>query len=173
MSKIRPCTLWLKYIPHASQISLCFVPRPAVFELQAILRQVRQMAPKWPWTVKGQMYLIYTYNYSCVPNFTLYGLFGSIPSLFRVTGHSETSAPNDPNWLCNTKRSKVPHMLQPNTLFRSTSSEASHNFSVTGQFETSALNDPKMTWNAKRSKVPHINNNDIYLFVLEVHFATL
>ena len=36
-----------------SQISIRFAPRPTVFELQAILKQVHQITPKWLWTLQG------------------------------------------------------------------------------------------------------------------------
>ncbi len=42
-----------------SQLSVCFALRPAFLELQAILRQVHWMTPKWPWTLQGQLYSIY------------------------------------------------------------------------------------------------------------------
>ena len=29
--------------------------QPAIFKLQAILRQVQRMTPKWPWTIQGQI----------------------------------------------------------------------------------------------------------------------
>ena len=32
------------------------------FELQAILRQLRWMTPKWPWTQKGQRYTMYIHS---------------------------------------------------------------------------------------------------------------
>ncbi len=43
---------------NSTQISLNFVLQPAVFELWAILRQMHRMIPKWPWTLKGQRYII-------------------------------------------------------------------------------------------------------------------
>ncbi len=42
-----------------SQTLVPFALRPAVFELQAILRQLRWMTPKWPWTQKG-IHHVYT-----------------------------------------------------------------------------------------------------------------
>ena len=41
------------------QISLCFALQPAITEIQAILRQVHWMTPKWPWTLQGKRYPIY------------------------------------------------------------------------------------------------------------------
>ncbi len=41
------------------QILLRCALKPAVFELQAILRQVHRMTPKWPSTLKGPRYSIY------------------------------------------------------------------------------------------------------------------
>ncbi len=43
-----------------------------------------------------------------VPNFSP---FPSATSGFRVTGHFETSARNDPKMALNTARSKVPHIV--------------------------------------------------------------
>ncbi len=40
-----------------SQISLRFALRPALFEIQTILRQVHRMTAKWPWTLQGQITL--------------------------------------------------------------------------------------------------------------------
>ncbi len=98
-------------------------------------------------TLKGQSYPIYILLPPPSP----------MPCL-SVTGHFETSAPNDPKMNLNTKRSKVPHIHGTNypwvpdfTPFRCTASC----FQVTGHFETSAAIDPKMTFNTKRLKVPH------------------
>ena len=44
---------------HESQISVCFTLRPTVFEVQAILRKVHRMTPKWHWTLKDQRYTTY------------------------------------------------------------------------------------------------------------------
>ncbi len=41
-----------------SQISVLFTLRPAVFELQAIFRQMHWMTPKWPWTLQSHSYPI-------------------------------------------------------------------------------------------------------------------
>ncbi len=42
-----------------SPISLHFSVRPATVEIQAILRQLHWMTPKWPWSLQGQRYPIY------------------------------------------------------------------------------------------------------------------
>ncbi len=42
-----------------SQITLRFAIRPAVFEIEAILRQVDRMTSIWPWTLQGQRYPTY------------------------------------------------------------------------------------------------------------------
>ena len=39
------------------------------FKLQAILRRVPRMTPKWPWTLKGQMYHIYRIQQPPGPKF--------------------------------------------------------------------------------------------------------
>ncbi len=70
---LEPCKIKLPYTwitgVHDSQISLRFTLRPALFEIQTILRQVPQMTPNWPWTLQRQI-TIYLYN-SCprVSNF--------------------------------------------------------------------------------------------------------
>ncbi len=66
------------------KISVCFTLRWSVFELQAILRQVHWMTPKWPWTIKGQRYPYIYYNYPELPNFTP---FCSTGSRFCFTCH--------------------------------------------------------------------------------------
>ncbi len=43
---------WPMTSKYQSNISICFAPRPAVFKLQAIFRQVNWITPKWPWTLK-------------------------------------------------------------------------------------------------------------------------
>ncbi len=58
---------------HESQILLRFVLRPAFFEIQAILRHMQQMTPKWPWTLQGQWCCIYVVTSPPpppVPNFS-------------------------------------------------------------------------------------------------------
>ena len=66
-----------------SQISLLFTLQKAVFELQAILRQVHWMAPKRFWTLKVKGTLDTCYNYPRIPNFTQ---LCSAASRFWVTG---------------------------------------------------------------------------------------
>ncbi len=90
-----------------SQISFRFALRTAPFELQAILRQVHWMTPNdvKRWKVKDTPHTCY--NYPRLPNFSL---FRPSSSRFRVSGHYETSAPNDPKITLSTKRSKVPHL---------------------------------------------------------------
>ncbi len=46
-----------------------FALRPAVFELQSILRQMYWMTPKWRWTIKGQRYSIFILQLPLSPNF--------------------------------------------------------------------------------------------------------
>ncbi len=90
-----------------SQISLRFALRPALFETQAILRQVHQMTSNWPWTLQRQITLYLYNNCPWVSNFTL---FHSTTSRFGVTGQFETHAPNDLKMTLNTTRWKVHHI---------------------------------------------------------------
>ncbi len=46
-----------------SQISVKFDLQTAIFETQAILRQVHQITPKWAWTLARQRYPINVYMY--------------------------------------------------------------------------------------------------------------
>ena len=77
------------------------------FELEASLRQVHRIIPKWPWTLQDQMYSLYVLQLLIVWNSSP---FRSVTSRFGVTGHFDTSAPNDPQMTSNTKRLKVPHI---------------------------------------------------------------
>ena len=52
--------IFITIVPE-SQVSLRFALRPAFFNVQAILRQVHQMTPKWHWTLQGQGYPIMCY----------------------------------------------------------------------------------------------------------------
>ncbi len=45
--------IWMLELPRYSN-SLRFALQPAVFGLQAILRQMYRMTEKWPWTLKGK-----------------------------------------------------------------------------------------------------------------------
>ncbi len=114
-----------------SQVSLRFAVRPAISEIQAILRQVHQMTPKCPWTPQGQRYPIYV---SLVSTSPIFHSVRSTTSRFRDTGHFETSALNDPHIY-----------LEPCT--------TSH-FRDTGHFETSALNDPHIYLEPCKVKLP-------------------
>ncbi len=91
---------------HKSQISVCFTAQPAIFKIQAILRQMYRMTPKWPWTLQGQMYPICVTSVpkSQISVLSLYG------SHFRVTGHFEKSVLNDPKMTLNTTRLNVWHI---------------------------------------------------------------
>ncbi len=71
-----------------------------------ILRQVHWMTLKWPGTVKGYGTSYTHYKYPQVSNFALFCIMAN---RFRVTGHFETSAPNDPKITFKNKRSEVPH----------------------------------------------------------------
>ncbi len=76
----------------------------AVFKLQAIFRQVHWMTRKWTETLEIHRYPIYMWqiqwNTPRVPNFTP---FHSTANHFRVTGHSQTSEPNDRKMTLNIK----------------------------------------------------------------------
>ncbi len=52
-----------------SQILVRFALWPALFEIQAILRQVHRMTPNWPWTLLGQRYTTYVLLVSPSPKF--------------------------------------------------------------------------------------------------------
>ncbi len=69
----------------------------------------RERCIEWPENdmKKNQRFPIYIWPLPPIPNVTL---FHSMYSRYRVTGHSETTAPNDPNMTFDTKRSKVPHI---------------------------------------------------------------
>ena len=111
---------------HESQISLRFALQPAVSEIQAILRQVNWMTPKWHWTPQGHMCHIYVTSihepqislnvklpYICISivQESQISLYYSTTRRFRVQGHFETSAPNNPNGQrSKAKRSKVLHV---------------------------------------------------------------
>ncbi len=100
-------------VPHThvvtnpeSQISLCFALWVAIFELQAILRQVHQKTPKWPGTLEGHMHPIYIYDNWLPRTFHSFWLYGqpflsNSPSWYKYT---------DSKLTLNTKRSKVLHM---------------------------------------------------------------
>ena len=89
-----------------SQISLHFTLRPAIFELHPISRWVHRMTPKWQRTLKakGTPYMLQ------LPSTPKFNPFSSRAIRFRVKGHCETSALNDPKMTLNTKRSKISHI---------------------------------------------------------------
>ncbi len=92
----------------ASQFSLCFALPLAIFELQAILRQVRRITPKWPWTLLGQRYPIYMWQLPPSPKFQSVSLYRQ--PFARYTCQFETSAPNHPKVTINTKWKQIPHI---------------------------------------------------------------
>ncbi len=114
---------------------------------------------KWPpndlKALRAQRYPIHVSQLSTTLNFTP---FGSTLSHFRVSGHFETSALNDPKMTLNTERSQLLHIhvtttpaSQNFTPFNSTASC----FRVTGHFQTSALNDSKKWhWTLTRQRYP-------------------
>ena len=95
------------------------------------------MIAKCTWTVHDQKYPIYVLQ-------LLSPKFHSTSSRSWVTGHYETTAPNDTKITLKTKGSKVPHMH----VFCPKGSR----FWVTGHIEINALNGPKLTLNTKGQK---------------------
>ena len=86
-----------------------FTVQPALFGIQAILRQVHRMTPNWLWTLQGQITL-YTCMYKSCPWFPNFIPLCCMTSHFWYTGNFDTSALNDPKITLNTTRSKVPHI---------------------------------------------------------------
>ena len=83
-------TLQVQNVPHIlvfitivqeSQISIRFTLRPAFFDIQAILRQVHWMTPKWPWTVQDQRY---PRNVTSVQESQISIRFALRPALFEI-----------------------------------------------------------------------------------------
>ncbi len=139
---------WITALPE-SQISLHFTLQPAVFELQAILRQVRRMTQNWHWTLQGQIYP-YMYNYFPWTHIVLY--FTQQPAIFTIHAILRQVHRMTPKWpwtphdqLYSYMRYYHPRVPRI-TLFHSTTSH----FRVAGHFETSAPSDPKLTLNPTR-----------------------
>ncbi len=88
------------------KISLRFALAPVALELQAILRQVHQLTPKWSWTLKGQGYMFELPPESQISlSFTLRPAIFELQAILRQV-HSVTA-----KMTLNTKRSKVPHYV--------------------------------------------------------------
>ncbi len=147
--------MYMLQLPPNLKISPRFSLRPDIFKLQAILRQVHWMFPKWPWTLEVQTYphiLMLT-----TPEFQIsLGFEFALQLAVLSYNPYETSAPNDPKMTLNTKRSKVPdkHFTTFESHFFPL--QNSH-FWVTGHFGRIAPDDPKITLNSKSCKVPHIH----------------
>ncbi len=92
------------------QISPLFALWSAVFDLQAILRQVQRITPKSPGTLKGQRYDIYIWQISPLPPSPTFNPSCPTASHFQFSGHFETSVTDDNKIVFNTKRSNVSHM---------------------------------------------------------------
>ncbi len=61
------CTPYIyNYCPQVSNFTP-FRSTPSLFNIQAILRQVHWMIPKWPWILQGQMYPIHMLQVSTRP----------------------------------------------------------------------------------------------------------
>ncbi len=128
--------------------------RPAIFELQAILRQVHRMTPKWPWTLKGKRYPIYMIQIPSSPKFhsiLLYGqaFLGYMPFSDKYTQW--------PQMVLNTKSSKVPHIHVTSTH----GSQISITFALRqAVFESQAIliqvhrMTPKWNWTLKGQRYP-------------------
>ena len=127
---------------HESQISVRFTHHPAVFETQAILRQVLRMTPTWPWTLQGQMYphifVASIHDSQISLSFVLWPAVFEIEVILRPVYRMTQMT-------LNPTRSNVPHIYDHFLRF----SHFSHlrymasRFRVTGHFEKSAPNDPQ------------------------------
>ncbi len=155
---LEPYKVKLRYI-YVLQISTrpkfhCFALRRAVFELQAILRKVHWMTPKWPWTLQGHRYQINVLLVSMSPKFHSVSLYDQPFSRYRPFWNKCTEWPqNDLNpykFKCTQYIYNYCTWVPIFTPFRSMTSP----FRDTGHFETSALNDPKLTLKPKRSNYP-------------------
>ena len=150
-----------------SQISVLLTLWPAVFELQAILKQMHWMTPKWPWTQQGHHhgYPICGLPVSRRPKFRSISLYDQLFQSYRPFWHKCTEWPQ--NDLEYYKVKGTPYICYycpwfPNfSPFRSMTSY----IQVTGHFEKSLSNDAKMTLNPTRSKVPHICVTSLPKFV--------
>ncbi len=96
--------LWYPWVPNFNYFSsktCCFVgvavnfEKSAAYDLKIILN----------YKVQGTPYIFYKYHSPQSPKFQSVSLYNS----FWVTGPFNTIAPNDPNMILNTMRSKVPH----------------------------------------------------------------
>ncbi len=90
---------------HRSHISLCFTLQPAVFEIQAILRQVHWMTPKWPWTTRSNYpeYVTAVLWSQISVRFVLRPAVFEIPPILR-------HAPSEPKMTSSPTRSNVPNI---------------------------------------------------------------
>ncbi len=75
MYPIYPKVICTPYTCYYYQCSLRFALQPAIFELQAILKQVHWMTSKWPWTLQGQRYTTYVLLVSPSPKFWSVSLY--------------------------------------------------------------------------------------------------
>ncbi len=78
--KCPPYRIHVSSIPE-SQISIHFPLQPAVFEIQAILRQMHQITPKWPWSLQGQRYSMF----NCIPESQISLRFALRPAIFKIS----------------------------------------------------------------------------------------
>ena len=85
------------------QIFIRFALRRAVVELRAILRKVPQMTPKWPQTLKSQMYLLYVLPVSTSPKFYSISLYDEPFSSYRPFWEKSTEWPQHDLERCKLK----------------------------------------------------------------------
>ncbi len=163
-SRCRPfwdwCTNWPQNdlepnkvnVPHicyqclwVSSYSILFSLRPAVFELQEILRKVHQKTQNdlEPYKVTGIPYMCYQYPQA--PNCTH---FQSSTKRFWETGHFEKVHRMTPNWLWTLQGQMYHINMLLVSMSRKFNSVSLYDQPFLRQaiFETSALNDPKWSW---------------------------
>ncbi len=156
---LEPYKVKLPYIcitsVRESQISFIFTLQPALFKIQAILRQVHRMTPSDLEPNKAKL------PYICITSVRDYqiSLCSTLrPALFKIQAILRQVHQMIPNWPWTLQRQITLYLYKNGpwvsnlTLFFSTISR----FRVTGHFETRAKNDLKMTLNTTRSKVNHI-----------------
>ncbi len=133
-----------------SQFSIRFAAWPAVFDLQANLRQMHLMTPNDLWILQGQRYLICITRISESKNSNR---FRSTTRRFRVAGHFTQ---NYTEWSLNVIEHKVQctlcHWLPNFNQFCS----KTNRFRIADHFRTSVPSDPKMTLNTTRPKIHHM-----------------
>ncbi len=117
-----------------SQILVPVTPRQAIVELQVILSP-------------PNLELLQYYKVSKYPMFLLLisesPKFHSMSTFFRVTGHIETSAPNQPKMIFSTTNSNVSRICVISANIFNQYPSTTNYFRVAGHFEASAQKDTK------------------------------